>query len=303
MKGLAGRYQIEKIVAEGGMGRVYKARRKADGKPVAIKVLHQALEHDQRFRSLMDREAQALEAAAHPCVVGLLDKGEVDGLPYLVLEWLEGRTLRQVIEEDGPPSMARMWRIMDGLLAALQWVHTRGVVHADLKPENVIITKGGRVVLIDFGVASVGRLAPAWPGEVCGTPGYLAPEALTGAPPPTSADVYAAGAILFELLTGQAPFAGSVTEIIHQQLGQAPPRASSLRNLGPHAVDHVVERALARRPQDRYASAFELRGALALALSGRRRGHAPASRAIAAAPTIRLRRRGDQCAAVAMVWG
>ena len=303
MKALAAKYQLEKVVAEGGMGRVYKARRKSDGKIVAIKVLHESLQHDQRFRALMDREAQALTTAAHPCVVGLLDQGEADGLPYLVLEWLEGRTLRQVLDEDGPPSLAKIWRLMDGLLAALQWVHSRGVVHADLKPENLMLTAGGKLVLIDFGVASVGRLAPAWPGEVCGTPGYLAPEALTGAPPPISADVYAAGAILFELLTGQAPFAGSVTEIIHQQLGHAPPRASSLRNGRHEAIDHVVERALARRPQDRYASALELRGALMLALSGRRRGAAPGGRAIASAPTIRLRRRGAGMAAVAMVWG
>lgn len=264
---LGDRYLVERLVAEGGMGRVFEARRRSDGRRVAIKLLHRALASDERFRALMRREADALAAAAHPCVVGLIEQGESRGMPYLVLEWLEGRTLRTMMDDEGPLALSRIWQIMDPLLGALQWIHSRGVVHADLKPENIMLVGGAdQLRLIDFGVASVGVLRSAWPGEVCGTPGYLAPEALSGAAPPRSADLYAAGAIFFELLTGTPPFLGSLTEIIAQQLEAPPPRPSEYRPGPCGALDAIVARALARQPEERYRSAVELRSAIALAL-------------------------------------
>ncbi len=256
------KYRVDRLVAEGGMGRVYDAFRRADGRRVAIKILQPYLGHDERCRHHVRREARALAAVSHPLIVEFLEYGEtVAGLPFLVLEWLDGRSLRSLIAEDEPPSFLRTTRIFCSLLDALAQVHVRQVIHADLKPENVMVVPRGpgreEVRLVDFGVASVADEHCARPGEVCGTPGYLAPEILAGEQPTQASDLYSAGVILFEMLTGYSPFPGtSFAETAEQVRAQLPLPSEYRVGVGPR-LDAVVARALAQAPEDRFTSAHE----------------------------------------------
>jgi serine/threonine protein kinase len=269
---LAGRYAIDRLVAVGGMGRVFEARRVADGKKVAIKVLKSRLARDQRCRKLMLREAHALQVAEHPHVVKLFEHGETrSGLPYLVLEWLDGRTLHSLIAEEAPLTPGRVERIFASLVETLEALHTRGVVHADLKPENVMLVRSpdGReeVVLLDFGVSSVGTEHFAFPGEVCGTPGYLAPEILCGAAPSSTSDLYAATIMLFEMLTARQPFRGtSPAALLLEQMYEPAPRPSKHWGTSSGPWDALFQRALAAEPTERFLDAPSLRAAFFLAL-------------------------------------
>jgi len=270
---LGGRFEIEALVAVGGMGLIFEARRVLDGRHVAIKVLKSRLARDQRCRSLMAREASALAVAEHPRVVQLLERGETrSGLPYLVLEWLEGRTLHSLIAEEAPLEPGRCERIFVALLDTLADIHARGVVHADLKPENIMLVRGpgGReeIRLLDFGVSSVGKEHFAFPGEVCGTPGYLAPEILCGSPPTAASDLYAAGIVLFELLTGRLPFRGtSPAALLLEQMYEPAPRPSRYWGTAAGPWDALLQRALAPEPGDRFVDAASLRVAFALAFA------------------------------------
>jgi serine/threonine protein kinase len=269
---LAGRYAIDRLVAVGGMGRVFEARRVADGKKVAIKVLKARLARDQRCRNLMLREAHALQVAAHSHVVALHEHGETrSGLPYLVLDWLDGRTLHSLVAEEAPLTPGRVERIFSSLLETLDTLHARGVVHADLKPENIMLVPGpdGReeVVLLDFGVSSVGTEHFAFPGEVCGTPGYLAPEILCGSAPSSASDLYAAGIVLFEMLTGRQPFRGtSPAALLLEQMYEPAPRPSKYWGTSSGPWDALLQRTLAAEPSDRFMDASSLRAAFFLAL-------------------------------------
>jgi serine/threonine protein kinase len=269
---LAGRYAIDRPVAVGGMGRVLEAHRLSDGKKVAIKVLKAPLARDQRCRTLMLREAHALQVAAHPHVVELYEHGETrSGLPYLVLEWLDGRTLHELIAEEAPLTPGRVERIFSSLLETLEALHARGVVHADLKPENIMLVPGpgGReeVVLLDFGVSSVGTEHFAYPGEVCGTPGYLAPEILCGSAPTAASDLYAAAIVLFELLTARQPFRGTTpAALLLEQMYEPAPRPSKHWGTSWGPWDALLQRALAAEPADRFLDASSLRAAFFLAL-------------------------------------
>jgi serine/threonine-protein kinase len=270
----SGRYRLQHLAAEGGMGRVFAARRTADGCRVAIKLLHPRLVGDERCRQLMVREARALRVVRHPLVVELLECGETrTGVPFLALKWLDGRTLHSLIVEEAPLMLARVARLLDALLAALEVVHARGVVHADLKPENVMLVAGadGReaVRLLDFGVSSVRDEHFAYPGEVCGTPGYLSPEVLAGQMPTISGDVYAAGIVLYQLLTGRAPFrAVTPAALLIEQLYEPPPQPSLAWQKPASVWDALVAHALAPDPADRFASASEFRVALHAAVHG-----------------------------------
>jgi serine/threonine-protein kinase len=280
---LAGRYAIDRLVAVGGMGRVFEARRLADGRKVAIKVLKQRLARDQRCRRLMLREAHALQVAEHSHVVELVEHGETrSGLPYLVLEWLDGRTLHSLISEEAPLTPGRTERIFSSLLETLEALHARGVVHADLKPENImLVQRHGReeVVLLDFGVSSVGTEHFAFPGEVCGTPGYLAPEILCGSAPSSASDLYAAGIVLFEMLTARQPFRGtSPAALLLEQMYEPAPRPSKHWGTSSGPWDALLSRALAPEPSDRFVDASSLRAAFFLALVKAPRPTAPPPR-------------------------
>ena len=195
------------------MARIYVAHRRRDHRRVAIKIFQPGPGQETRFRDCMLHEANALEAAANPLVVELLEFGMCSGRPFLVLEWLEGRSLGDMIGADAPLSIRRVASVFHQILDAVEALHVRGVIHADLKPDNAMLVPhadGERLRLIDLGAAGVRGAAVARRHEVFGTPGYIAPEIVDGEPLEPSTDVYAAGVLLFELLTGSPPFPGTV---------------------------------------------------------------------------------------------
>jgi serine/threonine-protein kinase len=191
-------------------------------------------------------------------------------LPYLALEWLDGTSLHADLDEDGPSPLRRIAVRFAELMAVLAHVHSRGVVHADLKPDNVLLVpcleRGEKIKLLDFGVASLGleRWAPS--GEVFGTPGYLSPEVARGAQPTVASDIYAAGALLFELVTGMHAFPGRTLAEVAQLQAGSPPRPSILRLRVDATLDGVIAKALAIKPRDRFSSADALREAAVAAL-------------------------------------
>ena len=265
-----GRYELEALISKGGMGNVYRARHRDLGRTFALKLVTERFRDDPAIRQLFVKEAQLASSLTHPNVVSVTDFGidEDHGL-YLVTELLEGETLRERMKRD-PVSLRFAFDVIDKVTSAVSYIHGRGVVHCDLKPENIYLAQvigGGRrshvVKLLDFGLS--------WRHEVSadrarGTPPFVAPERYHGAPPSPASDVYALGMILYELVCGQLPFQGPLTEIMRQQATRpVQPPSLIVRHLDA-CVDQLVKRALAIDPAERHASAeafqFELRTAM-----------------------------------------
>ena len=233
---------------------------------VAVKTLDPHLAEDEAFRTRFRREAVAAAAVAHPNIVATYDTGEDDGVAYIVMELVEGATLRQAIDLHGALPPARAADIAAQVADALAAAHARGLVHRDVKPSNVLVQLDGRVKVTDFGIAKAAdqtgdELTRA--GSVLGTARYLAPEQLEGQPVDERADVYSLGLVLYEMLTGRAPF-GADTEIATAvaRLTTTPPRLSDVRPDVAPGLAHVVDRALERNPADRWPNAAQMRDAL-----------------------------------------
>jgi eukaryotic-like serine/threonine-protein kinase len=271
-----GSYRVLRALAEGGMGRVYLAEHVLIGKQVALKVLHAHLAADadlvQRFLS----EARAVSRIQHANVVQVFDLELRDGRPYLVMEYLEGQSLAE--HARGPLAPARAVALLAQVCDALAAAHACGIIHRDLKPSNVHVLSQAdasgapRVKLIDFGIAK--QLAPrggergTWGGQVLGTPEFMAPEQADEGPVDARTDVYAAGILGYLLLTGRLPFTGAhPTEVLLAHLQHVPPPAHALCPAVPQALSAVLQRAMARRPAERYGSALELKRALESALA------------------------------------
>ncbi|MCS6798726.1 MAG: protein kinase [Myxococcota bacterium] len=253
---LRGRYLIEAQLGEGGMATVYRARHTLVDRPMAVKVMNPTLVGDAALRERFRREARNAAALAHPNIVEIYDFGEEDGLVFLVMELLEGSSLAALIES-GPMPSARVASIGVQIARGLARAHDLGVIHRDLKPDNVFVVRPGTndeiVKILDFGIArSVhdSRLTTA--GQIFGTPQYMAPERVTSIDAGPPADLYALGVILFEMLTGRPPFeASDVTGFLLAHLQQPPPRPSSLVPDCPRRLDELVLRLLAKKPEER----------------------------------------------------
>ncbi|MGW4818554.1 protein kinase domain-containing protein [Streptomyces sp. NPDC004227] len=266
-----GRYQLRDLLGEGGMASVHLAYDSVLDRQVAIKTLHTELGREQAFRERFRREAQAVAKLTHTNIVSVFDTGEddVDGMttPYIVMEYVEGRPLGSVLEEDvrqqGAMPADKALKITADVLAALEISHEMGLVHRDIKPGNVMMTKRGVVKVMDFGIARAmqsGVTSMTQTGMVVGTPQYLSPEQALGRGVDARSDLYSVGIMLFQLVTGRLPFdADSPLAIAYAHVQEEPVAPSSINRSLPPAVDALVARALKKNPNERFPSSESMR--------------------------------------------
>lgn len=257
---LAGRYRIEARVERGGMATVYRARDEILGRDVALKIMHASLATDPSFAERFRREAQSAARLSHPNVVTVYDCGAADGDSYIVMELVDGTTLRSLIERFGrldPPTVRHVAR---GIAAALDHAHAKGIVHRDMKPENVLVTPDGQVKVVDFGIAKAlgPQAARLTADRPIGTIAYVAPEQLNNVDVDGRADVYALGAMVYEMLTGRPPFSGDTPQAVAASRLQQPVLSPGISP----SIDGAVTRATAARPQDRFETPGEFARAL-----------------------------------------
>ncbi|MGW0302479.1 protein kinase domain-containing protein [Streptomyces anthocyanicus] len=266
-----GRYQLRDLLGEGGMASVHLAYDSVLDRQVAIKTLHTELGREQAFRERFRREAQAVAKLTHTNIVSVFDTGEddLDGMttPYIVMEYVEGRPLGSVLDEDvrqqGAMPADKALKITADVLAALEISHEMGLVHRDIKPGNVMMTKRGVVKVMDFGIARAmqsGVTSMTQTGMVVGTPQYLSPEQALGRGVDARSDLYSVGIMLFQLVTGRLPFdADSPLAIAYAHVQEQPVAPSAVNRALPPAVDALVARALKKNPNERFPSAEAMR--------------------------------------------
>ncbi|MFE3323907.1 protein kinase [Streptomyces sp. NPDC059176] len=268
-----GRYQLRDLLGEGGMASVYLAYDSALDRQVAIKTLHTELGREQSFRERFRREAQAVAKLSHTNIVSVFDTGEdeLDGalMPYIVMEYVEGQPLGSVLQADiqrhGAMPADKALKVTADVLAALETSHEMGLVHRDIKPGNVMMTKRGVVKVMDFGIARAmqsGVTSMTQTGMVVGTPQYLSPEQALGRGVDARSDLYSVGIMLFQLLTGRLPFdADSPLAIAYAHVQEEPVAPSSINRSVTPAMDALVARALKKNPNERFPSAATMRDA------------------------------------------
>jgi eukaryotic-like serine/threonine-protein kinase len=255
-----GRYLIIRKLGSGGMANVYLAADQELGRRVAIKILDDRHARDDQFVERFRREAQNAAGLSHPSIVSIYDRGEAEGTYYIAMEYVEGRTLKELLVARGPSPLGIAIDYTRQILSALRFAHRNGIVHRDIKPHNVIVDGEGRVKVMDFGIARAGAASQMTEaGSIIGTAQYLSPEQARGAPVDQTSDLYSTGIVLYELLTGSVPFTGETpVEIAMKHLSQVPAPPSSHRAEIPRDLDYVALRALAKDPSDRYHSAEEM---------------------------------------------
>jgi beta-lactam-binding protein with PASTA domain len=258
-----GRYRVLRRLGSGGMADVYCAEDNQLGRRVALKLLYRRFAEDAEFVERFRREASSAAGLQHPNIVGIFDRGEWDGTYYIAMEYLEGRTLKQLIREHGamPPDLAIDITIQ--VLRAARFAHKRGVIHRDIKPHNVILDEEGRAKVTDFGIARAGASDMTETGSIMGTAQYLSPEQAQGQPVSPRSDLYSIGVMLYELLTGRVPFdAESPVAIAVRHVSDRPVPPAEVNPAVPPALDAVVMRALEKDPARRFADADEFIAAL-----------------------------------------
>jgi eukaryotic-like serine/threonine-protein kinase len=265
-----GRYRILSRLAAGGMGVVYQAERIELGRTVAIKFLHPWIAADQAFKRRFETEAKAMSRLAHPCCVSVIDFGEEDGSPFLVMDFVAGETLRE-LSRQGPMPPRRAIAIARQMLAGLAHAHEQGITHRDVKPENVVVTQvvglGDQVRILDFGVAKLrDSAANITRGMIVGTPAYMGPEQIRSGTVDARTDLYATAVVLFELLTGHRPFeAAESSDILRMHLREKPPTLNAKLPSGGFSaeLETVLARALEKSLNGRFQAATDFAGALA----------------------------------------
>ena len=280
-----GGYTLESLLGRGGMGSVYLATHVRLGRRAALKVIAPEFAHDDDFRARFLREARLAASLDHPHVIPVYDAGEVGGVLFIAMRYVQGSTLQQVLGDAGPLPVAETVRVAEQVGSALDAAHAAGLVHRDVKPANVLLAEpDGHVYLCDFGLAKpMSSASTTRTGFFLGTADYSAPEQIEGRPLDARADVYSLGGVVFHCLTGRPPFLRDTEfAVLQAHLGDPPPLASELRPDVPPAVDQVVGTALAKRPDARYASAGTFARALREAVTDT--GDAATKAAPAAAP-------------------
>nr|MDQ6928836.1 protein kinase [Actinomycetota bacterium] len=274
---LVGRYRMIRPIASGAMAEVWEAQDQTLGRAVAVKVLHSHLAQDESFLERFRREAIAAARLAHPNVVATYDTGTDGDVAFIVMELVLGRTLRQVLSDEGPMNPRRVVQIGAQVADALDYAHRSGVIHRDVKPANILLCDDGRAKVADFGIAKAAIEAIedatgaganshtdlTQSGAIVGTAKYLSPEQVNGQAVDGRSDVYALGVVLYEMVCGRAPYSGDTdVAVAMQHLSASPLPPRQVRAGIPRSLEAVVLRAMAKRPDDRYATAGQLQTAL-----------------------------------------
>ncbi|GEL99895.1 Stk1 family PASTA domain-containing Ser/Thr kinase [Cellulomonas terrae] len=295
---LAGRYEVGELIGRGGMAEVHIGHDTRLGRTVAIKILRSDLARDPSFQNRFRREAQSAAALNHPAIVSVYDTGEdvfteptgvVAHVPFIVMEYVEGHTVRDILRDGHAVPIEEAVEITSGVLSALEYSHHAGIVHRDIKPANVMLTPTGAVKVMDFGIARAMADSAATMTQtqaVIGTAQYLSPEQARGETVDARSDLYSTGCLLFELLTGRPPFTGdSPVAVAYQHVREAAPIPSTFASDVPDSLDRITLKALAKERDSRYSSAAEFRSDLEAAVRGGAVG-APAVGALAAAALV-----------------
>jgi eukaryotic-like serine/threonine-protein kinase len=273
---LGGRYELDGVVGRGGMAEVYRARDLRLDRVVAVKTLREDLARDQTFQARFRREAQSAASLNHPSIVAVYDTGEdnagMSHVPFIVMEYVDGRTIRDLLRDDRRLLPERALEITDGVLRALDYSHRAGIVHRDIKPGNVMLNRHGEIKVMDFGIARAvadTQATMTQTAQVIGTAQYLSPEQARGERVDARSDLYSVGCLLYELLTGRPPFMGdSPVAIAYQHVREAPVPPSRVDPELPAWADAIVLKAMEKDPAARYQSAAEMRSDVQRALSG-----------------------------------
>ena len=264
-----GKYEVRRTLGRGAMGVVYEGWDPSIQRRVAIKTVplsDAADEETQEGIARFRREAQAAGRLTHPNIVSIYDYGETPSLAYIVMEYVEGPTLKSLMDKQERFGIPDILRIMQDLLAGLEYSHERGVVHRDIKPANLMLTSDdrtkSRAKIADFGIARIESSSMTQAGTMMGTPAYMSPEQFMAETVDARTDIYSSGVLLYQLLTGERPFEGSMSAIMHKALNTEAPSPSQISVNAPTAMDAVVKKAMAKRPDDRFASAAAFAAAM-----------------------------------------
>ena len=259
-KVLDNRYELVEFIGKGGMALVYRAIDQRTGHNVAVKILRPEYNQDAEFCSRFEREAMAASKMSHHNIVNLLDVGQDDNMRYLVMEYVRGQTLKEVIKQKGSLKPAVAAQIAIRILSALQHAHKNGIIHRDIKPQNILVDSDGLIKVGDFGIARVvGSNTISTDDIVMGSVHYFSPEQAKGESVTAASDLYSAGVVLYEMLTGRPPFDGDTpVAIAMQHIGSKAQPIREINSSVPPAMERVVEKAMEKRPERRYQSALEM---------------------------------------------
>jgi serine/threonine protein kinase len=284
-----GKYEVQDLIGEGAMGVVYRALDPMLNRSVAVKVMNDALALDENFRTRFLREARAAGSLQHPNVITVYDCGETDGHLYIAMEYVAGTDLEQLIESKVPISLSDKIEIIIGVLNGLAYAHKRGIVHRDMKPANIRVNEEGRALIMDFGIAHTASSNVTKTGLILGTPNYMAPEQVTGSEITAQTDIFAVGVVLYELLTNVKPFEGGTLHSVLFRIVSENPESPDKIVTGVRAdLADIVMKALAKEPEDRYASALDMANALSTVSASISRGGSTGSHTLSLRSSIEM---------------